>query len=658
MKMFGIDEKTVKIEKKKIKIVDPMHLYDYDALMNQKNPDVFNYWYFGGFFLLLLLTSTASILLKDNLAGSRLFFWFYALGQTLFEVSFFSFLAAYIYRLLGRTAFWLFIGATFLLIIFHFLDFMIDRILDLSVWNALTIFVLDESLENFYYLLDASGVPLVIWYVVFAFIALLPMLGMLLFKSSHWFAQKWPLRIKNEVYLQMFVCIPAALLFWDFSASKVVHPDAYTEFVKSLPWKRTFFQPKTVQLPMKNPLRSSKDEQEIETYLETVQRGSEKKPNIYLFIVESLRGDFLDEKTAPHLSHFREENICAKTALSNANGTNVSWFSIFHSEFPFYWQKLQQQQWKMGSPALALFKKLGYKIRVYSSAELHYYGMEDLLFGEKHHLIDSMQMFNHSPPKQAWESDLAALRAMQKDLEDPGLQEGQLIVVFWDGTHFDYSWPKEKVSRFIPFATELAYFKLFQSRLNIELVRNRYRNAIHQIDSLFGEFLKKVPSDAIIAFTGDHGEEFFDHGHLFHCSHLVDAQTCIPLYLKMGGRKERLPMISQMDIMPSLLDAACGIEAPFLEGESVLKLRKWPFTVISRFNASHSPYEFCVHSGTNKLVLQFENKKNIFDCTDLKIMRLSAANDESLIEDKPLLEDWINMKFSPALNRIFPQKNN
>jgi membrane-anchored protein YejM (alkaline phosphatase superfamily) len=245
---------------------------------------------------------------------------------------------------------------------------------------------------------------------------------------------------------------------------------------------------------------------------------------------------------------------------------------------------------------------------------------------------------------------------MQKDLEDPNLQEGQFIIVFWDGTHFDYSWPKTEAPRFVPFANEFAYFKTFHSQTNIELIRNRYRNAVHYMDSLFGSFLQKTPEDAIIAFTGDHGEEFFDHGHLFHCSHLADAQTCVPIYLKIGKKKETLPIGAHIDIMPTLLDASLGISAPFLEGESLQKPRKWPFTAIARFNASHSPYEFCLHNGVNKLTLQFNNRKNIFDCSDLKIMRISTANDASLRENKVAIEEWVHTEFGPALERLFSKK--
>ncbi len=626
--------------------------------MGQKNPQSLgiNYLYFGLFFILLCLTCTSSVLLKDNLAGSRLFFWFYSLGQAALEVSLFAFLGLVIYRFFGRLSFWLFIGVTFVLFLLHVLDFMMDRILDLSTYNVLSVFVFGESLENFYYLLDASGVPLWAWVCIFIFLALLPLFGMLLYKGTAWFTKKKPVQIKNEVFLQLFVCIPVALFLWDYSASKVIHPDAYTEFVKSLPWKRTFLQPKTVQLPMQATLRGSKNEQEIGAFLEKVQPSPQKKPNIFLFVVESLRADFITPAVAPNLSSFREANIQAEQSLSSANATHMSWFSIFHSEFPFYWRQLQEKKWKMGSPALALFKKMGYQIRVYSAAELHYYGMTDLLFGENQTLADSLQIFNHSPPKEAYEADTAALDSMLKDLQDPAMQEGQLIVIFWDGTHFDYSWPKQSGAAFNPFATEFAYFKAFHSRANIELIRNRYRNAVHYMDSLFGKFLQAAPSDAIIAFTGDHGEEFFDHGHLFHGSHLIEAQTSVPIYLKIGGRKEKLPMISHIDIMPSLLNAGLGISAPFLEGASVGGAKKWPFAMSARFNGGCTPCEFFLHNGTNKLMLQFENKKNIFDCTDLKILSLRTANDASLRGNNPASKDWIFTEFSSAFERLFSKK--
>jgi len=447
-----------------------------------------NYLYFGAMFLLIVLLSTSSILLKENLIGSRFFFLFYAIGQALLEVLFLAFLAFLIERTLGKKAFWIFIGCTFVFWILHLFDFMMDRVLDLSVWRALDIFVFSESFSNFLYLLDASGIPMMGWLFFFVLLAAIPFLGIGIYKLLN----RKPANLQLEIYLQLFVCTFIALFFWDYSASKVISPDAYTAFEKSLPWKRTFLQPDTVHLALKASLK-------VPDIQITPPLSLEKKPNIILFIVESLREDFLTPDIAPHLSSFREKTTHADLTLSNANGTNLSWFSIFYSQPSFHWKTLNG-----GSPALKLFKDLGYTIRVYTAAQLGYYGLEETIFGKDKHLIDVYQEFHHSAGKEAWESDRDAVHALNKDLQ---ISQGQLFIVFLDGTHFDYSFPKP--APFSPFASDALYFKAFYSQKNFSAIKNRYRNAVHYMDSLFGEFLGAVPADSIIAFTGDHGEEFF-----------------------------------------------------------------------------------------------------------------------------------------------------
>ena len=105
----------------------------------------------------------------------------------------------------------------------------------------------------------------------------------------------------------------------------------------------------------------------------------------------------------------------------------------------------------MGSPPLKLLKKWGYQVRVYSSAQLNYYGMETLLFGKGAHLVDSYQTFPHVPPLEAADSDAQAIAKLQSDMEkNPSLQEGQVFIIFWDATHFNYSWPKNWSPKFEP----------------------------------------------------------------------------------------------------------------------------------------------------------------------------------------------------------------
>lgn len=616
-----------------------------------------NYLYFGALFAFLILLMASSIYTKENLGGSRLFFFLYAIGQVVLEIALFIALGLIIRRYLGKVPFALFIGFTFFSLFLHIFDFLMDRILDLSVWEALRIFVLDESLGNFFYLLDASGISLWIWLLFFALLASLPLIGICLYTLTDILAQKKPLSIAHSHFLQAFVCIPLALLFWDFSASKVIQPDAYTAFIKSLPWKFTFLQPQNVLLSLPSPLGQPLDEKAIAQAIDQDQTILVKKPNIYLFIVESLREDSINAEVAPHLTQFKNDYAHFDQAVSSGNGTHLSWFSIFHSQFPYHWKQFQTH-WKMGSPALNVLKKWGYKIRVYSSAQLGYYGMEKLLFGDQ--LLESQQNFHHVPPATAADTDLAALSKLQKDMaENPELSEAQVFIIFWDCTHFDYSWPKGWRPKFTPFAQELAYFRAFQSEKLIRNIKNRYNNAVNYMDSLFGNFLKNLPNkeEAIVIFTGDHGEEFFEHGHLFHNSHLVYEQTNVPLYFKFGNQERKLPsrfLASQMDIFPSIIDYLSGMPAPFLQGHSLFQAPQWPYAVTARFNAGRTPYEFSIQNGKNKLIAQFLNRQDIFKSEELQIISLSTRDDKRIFTDN--VEEWIDQEFGPALKRLFNRK--
>ena len=614
-----------------------------------------NYLYFGIYFALVVLMSASGVFVKESLSGSRIFFFLYSVGQAALETTLLIFLAFFLRRLKSQIPFRLFIGATFVLLILHFFDFLMERILDLSVWETIG-FVLDEDFSNFLFLLDASGLSLWIWFLGFSLLALLPLAGIFFYRITEKAIKKKPMPFHREKYLLALFSIPIALLFWDFSSYRIIHPDAYTDFLHCLPWKFTCLEPRAVVLPLSHRLKKPPSEEAVSAAIENDSTILKKKPNIYLFVVESLRRDLISEETAPALTAFGKEQPSIDFTLSNANGTNLSWFSIFHSQFPYCWGHLKESNWQMGSPSLALLKKWGYKIRVYTSAQLSYYRMDRLLFGKN--LLDSYQTFHHAPPLNAADADAKCLDQLQKDLAaDPSLSEGQIFIVFWDATHFDYSWPKNWPPKFIPFSGEFAYFKCFYSNEEIELIKNRYRNSVHYIDSLFGNFLENLPrsDEAIVIFTGDHGEEFFEQGHLFHNSHLVQEQTLVPLYMKFGERKPEIKrrIASQIDIFPSLIDSLSGEVPSFLEGQSIFREEKRPFALFSRFNGGRNPFEFCIHNGQYKMTARFANRRDIFQSESLQIRSLRTADDKYLYREDKEIEAWVKSEFGPGLDRLF-----
>lgn len=619
-----------------------------------------NYLYYGFFFCLLLLTSTGGVFAKENLQGSLFFFSLYAAMQATLETALLVFIGSLIERFCKKIFFHAFIGLTFVFAALHIFEFVLERIIDLSVWEALDTFILDESFSNFIYLLDASGVPMWAWALFFITVALFPFLGILWYRLLDQIARKKPLVIRTDVFLLTFFCLPAGLLFWDYSASRAIHPDVYSACIKALPWKFTFLQPKSVVVSVPGSFPMPPEEEAVFRSIEENQTVLKEKPNIYLFIVESLRGDCITEEIAPHLHQFKKGALYADVTCSNANATPLSWFSIFHSEYPTVWTWRQKKDWKGGSAPLALLKKWGYKIHLYSSANLGYYNMEKLLFGKGQSLVDTYKPFHHAPPVSAAESDAKALSELQKDLAShPELQKGQVFIVFLDSTHFDYSWPKTRKPKFTPFATEFAYFKLFYTAPSLELIKNRYRNAVNYVDALFGEFLQFLPhpEEAIVVFTGDHGEEFMEKGHLFHLTHLVDEQMNIPLFMRFGSKEPFKVdgLISQIDIFPSIFHALSGspLELGGFKGQSLFLKNRWPFAMVARFNASRAPYEFCLHNGLHKLTMRFMNRKDIFAKQDLRICSFRDRQDRPLFYSEEKVKEEIQAQFGPALEHLF-----
>lgn len=601
-----------------------------------------NTLYFGTFFTLLTFLSTSSIIMKDPFTG--IFFFLYAAGQAALETILLIVLGHWIYRTFGKPCFEAFIGATFVLLILHACDFFMNRILDLSIWATIG-FVLDETWENLIFMFEASGVPLWFWGAFGFGLLLLPLIGVLLYRLCSKYSN---LETRPEWIAQTLCCIPAALFIWDVSSSRVIHPDEYTAFTRLLPWKTTFLQPENTQLALEHPLKRPSL---------TVAKPPllAKKPNIYLFVIESLREDFITHKTAPHLAAFRDKYIHFDLALSNGNASHISWFSLFHSQFPYFWRHTQQEAGSTGSPALRFLKELGYKIHLYSSADLGYYGMEELLFGD---LLDSNHAFHYGAAMTAAESDQKAIEALRRAANEA--PSGQVFITFLDSTHFGYSWPSEEAPAFEPVVHEFALFQIIQSKSLIEKIKNRYRSAIHHIDTLFGRFWDTLPNqkEAVVAIVGDHGEEFFEKGNLFHNSHLVHEQTHIPLYFKLGEQTRPIiqrAVISQMDIFPTLIDAVFNQPVSFLEGSSIFQKPTWPFAVIARYNAGRTPYEFALHNGSHKVIARFANHQELFAAQPLILRSLSDAHDNPTYECKTCSEQWVRQEFGPALDRLFKE---
>jgi hypothetical protein len=623
--------------------------------MNTKKPIFINYAFFGIFLVIELIIDTLNVLTIQNTPlYSKAFFLIYAYGQSILEISIFILLAALFNKFFKKFIFHSFIAVSFIFFIVHIIDYAIFKIMDMNFWEALDL-VLDENLENFIEMLHATSIPFFIWIILGILSLFLPLIGIFLYKICNVISIKRKIIFYDEHFMHIFFCIPLGIFLWDFNASATINPNIYAEYTRALPWKLTFVQPKILTVDFPVELKKPKTEKEMLSTLDKKDLKAEKKPNIFIFVIESLRNDFITDEIAPALYKFKQENISFERSLSNSNATPLSWFSLFYSNFSYFWKYYKDKNWQSGATGLYILKKIGYDINVFSAPELKYYSMKDLLFGKNSNLANSFNLFPHYHPKEACDSDIEAILEMEKNIKT----DKNVYITFFDSTHFLYSWPKDFNVKFTPYI-DVENLNIYPSRENIELFKNRYKNSINFIDSLLNSFFEKLKKqnlwdDAIIVIVGDHGEEFFEEGHLFHASHLSAVQTNIPIYLKLGKNIRKVPqrkIISQMDVFPSILDYIFekNIFGDLLYGDSIFNENTFPFVITTRFNGSRSPYEFFIHTENEKLTLKFKKKKDIFKNQHIQIMSYKDKNDNAITISS---KQKIIRKFEKAINKIF-----
>jgi glucan phosphoethanolaminetransferase (alkaline phosphatase superfamily) len=615
-----------------------------------------NYLFFGFYFAIIAIIHVFHVFLIESVATlSTCFFVVYAIAQCAMETLGLILIVGMVINYFPKIKN-LFVLVVFFLFISHLIDFPLVRLMDMTFWYALN-FVTQMSYSNFFELLLASNVSILVWVIAGLIGISLLLSGLFLYRMT----EKWAMRRKLFISAPMLggsLCVIGLfLLSWDYSVKGHISRTNFDRFQKTLPWKCTFFPYRVDYLSLKTTLKELQGEEELMRSLDSRVFSLARKPDIYLFIVESLREDYITFEIAPNLTRFKKDYFSFELALSNANATHISWFSLFQSQFPFYWGKVDPEEIKGGSLPLQLLKKIGYKVYVSSSARLAYFQMNRVIFGEGEHLADALFLSDDEDCNELYERDQKAIDNLLLEMQKGG--SGRIFIIFLDATHHDYSWPSE-MSKFFPFEEKINYINVAMSKKGLEKIKNRYRNALYFIDDQFGKFLKALENapggkDAVVVITGDHGEEFYEHGNLFHASGLSEPQIHVPLYYRFG-QNETLhtdcKMTCHMDIFPTLFHYLIGedLMGDILQGESIFKTHRWPYTIVARFNAISSPYEFCIHNGTNKLLATFSDERNIFNSKGLKIISTKNCQDETIVKELNVIHD----EFGPALERIFP----
>ena len=592
-----------------------------------------NYLYFSFFFLFLFaLTFSHFIHASQPLWGAPLFFLLYASAQALLEVFCLILVGILLHRWLPKWTFRFYVAISFVFLMAHFANFTIVRLMDVTLSYCIKVF-LGRGFEHFFITCRATNVNPTMSAVIIAALVLMPLIGIAFYWWTHKLSRKKPLHFSPWTVFGAIAIVSGILLSLDLIARPFLSLDLHYKYKKTLPLGATFLSPDPRLMPLSAPLRTPRKERDMHELLGHEIFVAKERPNIYLFVIETLRRDCIDSQIAPHMTNFAKQNIEPPLTYANANFTYLSWFSLFHSCYPFYWTYVRDH-WKEGSIPLNILKKMGYQIRIFSSADLNYFTMDRIIFGKDRQLIDEIREYFplHIEP---WERDSLAIKELIEETKRH--PNGTLFTIFLDSTHSEYSSPEEQ-RPFQPAATSLDYLGITRSERDLQLLKNRYKNSVHWVDHLLGktlEHLKEIGQydDAIIVVTGDHGEEFFEEGSLFHGTHLNDWQTRVPLLYKFPGvHNSSASLSTHLDLFPSILHYLTGREdfSELFDGQSIFMPNRGQFAFTMQHNGVDIPYEFRITDGEMQLIGRFLNPPSIYSIPGVELFSLKACNDELL----------------------------
>jgi len=285
----------------------------------------------------------------------------------------------------------------------------------------------------------------------------------------------------------------------------------------------------------------------------------ERPLNIVWLVSESLRADMLDPEIMPATWRFAASAHRYTRHYSGSNSTRMGVFSMFYGLYGNFWFPFLES---MRGPVL--FDVLGaqsYQWRFFSSQKLSYPEFDRTVFAAIPQA--DMQSYLDGP---GWQRDRKNVTDLLAFLSHRDPARPFISYMFFESPHARYYFPEESVIR-RPYLEDFNYATMDLQK-DMPLIKNRYINSVHHLDSQFARIIdyleqEKLLDNTVVIITGDHGEEFNEHGHWGHGSTFNDVQTRVPMVLWIPGTGSSVVehMTSHLDIIPTLLPHL-GVENP------------------------------------------------------------------------------------------------
>ena len=378
------------------------------------------------------------------------------------------------------------------------------------------------------------------------------------------------------------------------------------------------------------------------------RRALEKPTNVILITISTLRADHVScfgysRDTTPCFDTFAKENVMFSGAFATSGWMMPAYGSIWTSLYPSLHgathidKSLADEHRTLAemlsdngyycvgfccNPRLDQEHGFAQGFDVYDDYSVSLM-LESMAFGNDGAVDINKQRTN------ALIND-AAIGWLKKNTHKPFF----MFVHYYDN-HWDYLPPSPYSRLYDPEyegpidGTEIAREPLFSNppdERDIEHIVALYDGEVKQTDNDLGEFLKALKGagildNSIVFILGDHGEQFYEHGHTSHHG-VYEELIHIPLAVSVpdarakGKRIDSL--VSQVDILPTILDYV-GIQAPEqCQGKSFKPVIEGRVEAVNKFvfaeyTGGAAPDTFTVRSGRYKYYQEDGSKPFAYD---------------------------------------------
>ncbi len=280
----------------------------------------------------------------------------------------------------------------------------------------------------------------------------------------------------------------------------------------------------------------------------------------------------------PFLYRFAsEKGFLLKKHYTTGNNTPGSLYGMLTGLAPYYFEPLRQNHFR--NIPLEVLKKAGYRQSVYYNSPKNYeYIYEHILQRTEGEFVraSGTQQDDYAP-RDRWLFD----RYIEDLRSDKGSKRFDYMLV--NVTHFNYFYPPEYRKYTPDFRSDFTIISGPQKGFmkDKEGLMNRYKNAVYYADSLFKKLLTEMESmgrlkNTIIVISGDHGEEFWEHGSFGHTWGLNDIQINPAALIYFPGIDSddiKYKYTSHQDFLPTVFDiiGADVDSSSFMTGKSLLR---------------------------------------------------------------------------------------